>query len=168
MIGREILGREEGRKDRKSLNESPLLLPLPLQSVLFQHYNKLLLMQSMNQPKITWTGFLLLYWIQCDACYHLHVSLYQPPPLPKQCLRSVSLSRARELLYYSSPQISQHVSVFQRSLCPAWLSSLLYTALPNLASAANSHRLASPWKDKETVKSTKLCNPEPDALQPIS
>lgn len=169
VIGRETLGGEEGRKDGKSLNESPLLLPVPLQSVLFQHCNKLHLMQSMNQPKITWTGvFFLLYWAQRGACHHLHVSLYQPPPLAKQCLRSVSLSRAQKLLYYSSPQISSYVSVFRSSLCPVWLSSLLYTVLPSLASAANSCKLASPWKDKETVKSIKLCNPEQDALHPVS
>ena len=133
MIGRETLRGEAGRKDGKYLNESPLLLPLPFQSVLFQHYNKLYLVPYMNQSKITQTGFLLLCWAQRDACHHLHASLYQPPPLPKQCLRSVSLSRARELLYYSGPQISQHVSVFRSSLCPVWLCSLLCTALPNLA-----------------------------------
>lgn len=144
------------------------LLPLPLQSVLFQHYNKLHLVPSMNQPKITWAGFLLLYWARCEACHHCHVSLYQPPPPPKQRLRSASLNRAQEQLYYSSPQISQHVSVFQSSLCPVWLSPLLYTALPNLASSANSYRLASPCKDKETGKNTKLCDPELDALHPVS
>lgn len=84
------------------------------------------------------------------------------------CLRPVFLSRAQELLYYSSAQISQHVSVFWSFLWHIWLSSLLYTALPSVASAVNSYRLASPWKYKETVESTKLCNPELDALHPVS
>lgn len=102
-------GERGGKKGWEKSEGEPS--PLPLQSALFQCCNKLHLMQSMNQPKITGMGFLLLYWTQCYACYHLYISLYQPPPLAEHCLRPVFLSRAQELLCYSSPQIS-HMFLF--------------------------------------------------------